>query len=90
MDLTNLLTPITRTGGYYARSWRRYLAHQHSGDLPLARPTLALAGQALRDEIVLAHRFEFGVIDPGEELVERGADHHRHIGRKIGQIGAIG
>lgn len=54
MDPNNPLTPITRTSGYYARSWRRYLSHQPSGDLPLARPTLALAGQAFRDEIVLA------------------------------------
>lgn len=55
MDRNRLpLTPVTRTGGYYARSWRRYLARQPGGEVPLARPTLALAGQAFRDEIVLA------------------------------------
>ncbi|MEO5853024.1 MAG: hypothetical protein ABIQ15_10975, partial [Nocardioides sp.] len=55
MDSSRLpTTPVTRTGSYYARAWRRYLAGHTGGDIPLARPTLALAGQALRDEIVLA------------------------------------
>lgn len=44
--------PFTRTGSYYAQSWRDYLDHEQGG-LPLARPTLALAAHALRDEIVL-------------------------------------
>jgi pimeloyl-ACP methyl ester carboxylesterase len=40
------------TGHYLARSWREY-RDQEPGGLPLARPTLALAAQAFRDEIVL-------------------------------------
>ncbi|BBZ67839.1 alpha/beta hydrolase [Mycolicibacterium insubricum] len=48
------LGPITRTGRFYAGAWRHYLggADTESG-LPVARPTVALLGQALRDEIVL-------------------------------------
>jgi len=38
---------------YYAQSWRDYASGQPD-ELPLARPTLALAAHALRDEIVLA------------------------------------
>ncbi|MFY9918759.1 MAG: hypothetical protein WAL26_10210 [Mycobacterium sp.] len=44
--------PITRTGDYYAQSWRDYLDHEPH-ELPIARPTIALALHALRDEIVL-------------------------------------
>jgi hypothetical protein len=44
--------PITRTGGYYAQSWRDYLDREPR-ELPIARPTIALALHALRDEIVL-------------------------------------
>lgn len=44
--------PITRAVGYYAQIWRQYLDHEPH-DLPIARPTLALAAHALRDEIVL-------------------------------------
>lgn len=47
-----MVHPVTRTIGYYAQTWRDYLSHE-SGDLPLARPTAALAAHALRDEIVL-------------------------------------
>ncbi len=43
--------PITRTGSYYAQSWREYL-NKPSG-LPIARPSIALAAHAFRDEIVL-------------------------------------
>lgn len=45
--------PFRRTGWYYARSWRDYLEGQDAEDLPVARPTLALATQAFRDEVVL-------------------------------------
>lgn len=51
-SLRDAFLPLTRTGSYYARSWRDYLAddpHQ----LPIARPTVALAAQAMRDEVVL-------------------------------------
>jgi pimeloyl-ACP methyl ester carboxylesterase len=44
--------PFTRTGSYYAQSWRDYLDRQPR-ELPIARPTIALALHALRDEIVL-------------------------------------
>ena len=50
--LSQVLGPFTRTGGFYARSWDNYLNHQ-PGELPVARPTIALAAQAFRDEIVL-------------------------------------
>ena len=51
--LSQVLGPFTRTGGFYARSWGTYLDRQ-PGELPVARPTIALATQAFRDEIVLA------------------------------------
>jgi hypothetical protein len=44
--------PFTRTGSYYAQSWRDYL-DRRPRELPIARPTIALAWHALRDEIVL-------------------------------------
>jgi hypothetical protein len=50
--LDYIVRPFRRTGRYYARSWRDYLDHQPD-ELPIARPTLALAAQAFRDEIVL-------------------------------------
>ncbi|WP_425518552.1 alpha/beta hydrolase family protein [Mycobacterium spongiae] len=51
--LRQILEPLTRTGGFYARTWGNYLDREPS-ELPVARPTLALATQAFRDEIVLA------------------------------------
>src|SRR5271165_3105495 len=51
--LSQVLGPFTRTGGFYARSWGTYLDRE-PGELPVARPTIALAAQAFRDEIVLA------------------------------------
>jgi hypothetical protein len=51
--LAQVLGPFTRTGGFYARSWGTYLDRE-PGELPVARPTIALAAQAFRDEIVLA------------------------------------
>ncbi len=50
--LSGIVSPFTRAGGYYARSWGAYLGGGHT-DLPLARPTLSLATHALRDELVL-------------------------------------
>ena len=50
--LREVVRPFTRTGGFYARSWGDYLDRQHD-ELPVARPTLALATHAFRDEIVL-------------------------------------
>ncbi|MDT0551199.1 hypothetical protein, partial [Streptomyces lonegramiae] len=44
--------PVARTVGYYAKTWHQYLNHEPH-ELPIARPTLALAAHALRDEIVL-------------------------------------
>ena len=51
--LSHVLRPFTRTGGFYARSWGNYLDREPS-ELPVARPTIALATHAFRDEIVLA------------------------------------
>jgi hypothetical protein len=50
--LSQVLRPFTRTGGFYARSWGNYLDRE-PGELPVARPTIALATHAFRDEIVL-------------------------------------
>ncbi|MCP9270617.1 alpha/beta hydrolase family protein [Mycolicibacterium arenosum] len=50
--LNAVVGPFARTGRYYADTWRHYLA-QESGDVPLARPTLAIAAHAFRDEIAL-------------------------------------
>lgn len=50
--LGNLLRPFDRTGRFYAQSWRDYLAPPDSA-LPIARPTVALASHAFRDELVL-------------------------------------
>ncbi|OBG22052.1 hypothetical protein A5765_20975 [Mycolicibacterium celeriflavum] len=44
--------PIARTGRYYATSWRDYLSGEPH-ELPVARPSLALATHAFRDEITL-------------------------------------
>lgn len=51
-DLGKAVRPFTRTGQYVAQSWRDYLGQERDG-LPIARPTLALAAQAFRDEVVL-------------------------------------
>ena len=48
----NVIGPLTRTGRYYARSWRDYL-DDGPQQMPIARPTVALAAEALRDEVVL-------------------------------------
>jgi hypothetical protein len=48
----SVVKPFRNTGRYYAQSWRDYASSQ-PGELPLARPTLALAAHALRDEMVL-------------------------------------
>jgi dienelactone hydrolase len=50
--LSQVLGPFIRTGGFYARSWATYLDRE-PGELPVARPTIALAAQAFVDEIVL-------------------------------------
>jgi hypothetical protein len=64
------IRPYTRATGYYAKSWRRYLSGSSPDDLPTVRPTVALAGHAFRDEIVLAG---FRVLRPSRapDLVER-------------------
>ncbi|POX88996.1 hypothetical protein C3469_12610 [Mycobacterium kansasii] len=50
--LGNVVKPFLHTGRYFAQSWRDYLDHTPD-ELPIARPTIALAAQAFRDEIVL-------------------------------------
>ena len=47
-----VVRPLTRTGSYYAESWRDYLDREPR-ELPIARPSIALAAHAFRDEIVL-------------------------------------
>ena len=51
--VTAALRPAWHTGRYVAKSWNDYLKSD-SGDLPITRPTVALAAQAFRDEVVLA------------------------------------
>ncbi|MDT5009007.1 MAG: hypothetical protein QOH57_624 [Mycobacterium sp.] len=51
--LKTVVKPFARTGRYYAKSRRDYLAGGAS-ELPLVRPSFRLAAQALRDEVVLA------------------------------------
>ncbi len=67
--LSQVLGPFTRTGGFYARSWGAYLDRQPD-ELPVARPTIALAAQAFRDEIVLAG-FSFLRSSPNATTLER-------------------
>ena len=67
--LSQALGPFTRTGGFYARSWGAYLDRQPD-ELPVARPTIALAAQAFRDEIVLAG-FSLLRSAPNESTLER-------------------
>jgi len=62
--------PYARTGGYYAKSWRRYLSGDYDGDLPVVRPTVALATQAFMDEVVLAG-FRLLRQDPDEATIAR-------------------
>lgn len=50
--LVGAAAPFMHTGQYLAQSWRDYLG-QPSDELPIARPTMALAAQAFRDEVVL-------------------------------------
>ncbi|AFM16281.1 hypothetical protein Mycch_1481 [Mycolicibacterium chubuense NBB4] len=50
--LGKVTTPFAKTGSFYAQSWREFLEGTPSG-LPIARPSLALAAHAFRDEIVL-------------------------------------
>jgi hypothetical protein len=67
--LTQVLGPFTRTGGFYARSWGAYLDRQPD-ELPVARPTITLAAQAFRDEILLAG-FSLLRSAPSESTLDR-------------------
>lgn len=64
------LMPIPRAGGFYANSWVDYLRRQAEAELPIARPTLALAGQALIDEVLLATS-RFLVAPPDQATFDR-------------------
>jgi hypothetical protein len=59
--LGDVVRPFIKTGRYYTQSWRDYLDREPS-ELPIARPTIALATQAFRDEIAVVpgatHLFE--------------------------------
>lgn len=48
------LTPAPRAGAFYVKAWQRYLASEGEEAVPVVRPTLALAGHALLDEMILA------------------------------------
>src|ERR1035441_2995430 len=50
--LGSAIRPFIQTGRYFTQSFRDYL-DQAPDELPIARPTIALAAQAFRDEIVL-------------------------------------
>lgn len=52
--MLSAVKPFTRASAFYASSWHRYLTRQPGGDVPVVRPTAALATHAFRDEIVLA------------------------------------
>jgi dienelactone hydrolase len=67
--LLQALKPFTRTGGFYARSWGGYLDREPD-ELPVARPTIALAAQAFRDEILLAG-FSFLRATPNATALDR-------------------
>lgn len=62
-----VLGPLNRTGRYYAGAWQKYLRGKPD-ELPLARPTLALLGHALRDEIVLTGLRTQRPLSHGEEF----------------------
>ena len=68
--LRDVLRPFTRTGGFYARSWGSYLDRQPD-ELPVARPTLALAAQAFLDEIVLVGLRALRPVSANPEAVAR-------------------
>lgn len=51
--LRTAVLPWTRTSGFYAGAWRKYLTGDRDGELPVVRPTVSLATQAFRDELVL-------------------------------------
>lgn len=85
--LVDALTPFTRTSGFYARSWRRYLARDHRDDVPLVRPGVALAGQAFLDELVLAG---FRMIRPAIRDAEDLARNEREVRDAIERYAAAG
>jgi pimeloyl-ACP methyl ester carboxylesterase len=64
-----IIGPFFKTGRYYTESWWNYL-HGPSSGLPVARPTLTLAAEALVDEVVLAG-FRMIRRFPGPETFER-------------------
>ena len=51
-SLGNIIGPFLHTGRYYTHAWRDYLDHEPD-ELPIARPSIALAAHAFRDEVVL-------------------------------------
>ena len=53
VPMLGALKPFSRAGGFYATQWRRFLLRSR-GRIPVARPSAALAGHALLDEVMLA------------------------------------
>lgn len=64
-----MVSPLAKTGRYYAQTWRHFLGGPSSG-LPVARPTLTLAAEALVDEVVMTGFRLFRRV-PGPEVFER-------------------
>ncbi len=52
--LRGAVMPVPRAGNFYARSWLTYLTRRPRDEIPVVRPTLALGGQALYDEVLIA------------------------------------
>jgi hypothetical protein len=49
-----VLTPLPRAAAFYAGAWRDFVwRRKPEEDVPVVRPTLALAGHALIDEVIL-------------------------------------
>lgn len=62
------IEPLSRTGEYYAKAWRRFVLSSGHADIPRVRPTVSLAGHALVDEVVLAG---FKMLQRDEGLLPR-------------------
>src|SRR5690242_9752025 len=52
--LRGAVMPVPKAGQFYARSWLTYLTRRPRDEIPVVRPTLALGGQALYDEVLIA------------------------------------
>lgn len=53
MNIPAPIRPLSRTGGYYAKAWGRFVRPSRTG-IPSVRPTVSLAGHALLDEMLIS------------------------------------